>query len=184
MLLNRTLPAPRPSTARLLRASSTKAERRLWRHLRAHRLSGYSFRRQEPIGSYIADFVCVRRRLVIEVDGTSHRSKHEYDHIRTRYPGSLGYRVLRFTNERVLLETRAVLRSIHRHITPRKPRSPRSRVKRIYPPKSGALRKIPLVHAASLAKLNQTRRNAHPSPELGEGEGSRTSGAYQMDEAS
>lgn len=116
MLLNRTQPLGQTQAARILRANATTAERRLWRYLRAHRLAGYSFRRQEPIGPYIVDFVCPKRRLVIEVDGTSHASKFEYDQIRTRYLNALGYRVLRFSNQRVLLETRAVLRSIHRHL--------------------------------------------------------------------
>ena len=105
MLLNRALAGVRPQTARLLRANATPAERRLWRHLRAHRLAGHSFRRQEPIGPYIVDFACVKHRLVVEVDGSSQRSKHEYDEIRTRYLRSLGFRVLRFSNQRVLLET-------------------------------------------------------------------------------
>jgi len=122
MLLNRVLPAARPPTARLLRANSTKAEQLLWRHLRARRLAGYSFRRQEPVGPYIADFVCLKRRLVIEVDGTSHSSKQEYDQIRTSYLRCMGYRVLRFSNDRVLFETSAVLRSIQRHLAPRKSR--------------------------------------------------------------
>ncbi len=97
---------------------STPAERRLWRHLRAHRLAGCSFTRQHPLGPYIVDFACLERGLVIEVDGMSHRNKDEYDWIRSRYLRNLGFRVLRFSNDRVLLDTRAVLRSIERHLNP------------------------------------------------------------------
>lgn len=102
--------------ARTLRRGATFAERHLWKHLRAHRLSGYYFRRQQPLGPYIVDFACKKRRLVIEVDGMSHASRAEYDRLRTQYLRRMGYRVLRFSNDRVLLETRAVLRSIQRHL--------------------------------------------------------------------
>ena len=105
------------SAARLLRQRATPAERQLWKHLRAHRFGGYSFRRQQPLGPYIVDFACLKRRLVVEVDGKSHESKLEYDRIRTQYLKCPGYRVLRFSNDRVLAETRAVLRSIRRHLS-------------------------------------------------------------------
>lgn len=103
--------------SRLTRPSSTPAERRLWRHLRAHRLAGCAFTRQYPLGPYIVDFACLERGLVIEVDGMSHRHKDEYDWIRSRYLRNRGLRVLRFSNDRVLLDTRAVLRSIERHLS-------------------------------------------------------------------
>jgi very-short-patch-repair endonuclease len=58
--------------ARSLRLSSTDAERRLWRALRDRQLEGYKFRRQRPIGPFIADFVCLERLLIIELDGSQH----------------------------------------------------------------------------------------------------------------
>jgi very-short-patch-repair endonuclease len=58
--------------SRRRRAESTDAERRLWVHLRAKRFSGFKFRRQHPIGPYFADFCCVARLLVIEIDGSQH----------------------------------------------------------------------------------------------------------------
>jgi len=128
VLIKRTLcAAPTPIVAlrigstKHLRPKATPAERRLWRHLRARRLSGYTFRRQEPIGPYIADFVCPKRRLIIEIDGNSHQGKVDYDRVRTQYLRRLGYRVLRFPNDRVLLDTGGVSRSILRHLSPRKP---------------------------------------------------------------
>src|SRR6185295_2538863 len=58
--------------ARALRSGATDAESLLWRHLRAHRFAGWKFKRQQPIGPYIVDFVCLAARLVIEVDGGQH----------------------------------------------------------------------------------------------------------------
>ena len=55
--------------ARNMRAAPTDAEAILWRQLRAHRFAGYKFKRQQPIGNYIADFVCVEAKVIIEVDG-------------------------------------------------------------------------------------------------------------------
>src|SRR5215472_14944091 len=110
----------RTQSSRQFRRCATPAERLLWRHLRARRLAGYCFRRQQPLGPYIVDFACLRRRLVIEVDGASHLSRVEYDQIRTEYLKRLGYRVVRFPNYKVLAETKAVLRSIHRHLSPPK----------------------------------------------------------------
>ena len=120
LLVRRTATGIRTRTTKL-GAKATAAERRLWRHLRAHRLGGYFFRRQRAIGPYIVDFACLKRRLIVEVDGNSHESRVEYDWIRAQYLKRLGYRVLRFSNARVLLETRAVLRSILRHLSPPKP---------------------------------------------------------------
>ena len=126
--------SPTP-TAQLFRKRSTPAERYLCRYLRAHRLAGYSLRRQEPVGPYIVDFACKKRRLVIEVDGQSHASKVEHDWLRTQYLKRLGYRVLRFSNDRVLLDTKAVLRSILRHLS-----TPKSRHSPLPSPREGGVR--------------------------------------------
>lgn len=58
--------------ARQLRRNMTEAEHVLWRHLRAHRFDGQKFRRQQPIGPYVVDFVHLRARLIIEADGGQH----------------------------------------------------------------------------------------------------------------
>jgi very-short-patch-repair endonuclease len=60
--------------ARTLRQNMTEAERRLWQILRSHQMKGYKFRRQAPIGRYIADFVCHEARLIVEIDGGQHDS--------------------------------------------------------------------------------------------------------------
>jgi very-short-patch-repair endonuclease len=93
--------------ARELRQSMTDAERRLWRYLRRHFLDVH-FRRQVPIGPYIVDFACLRRMLVVEIDGGQHMGSPE-DEVRDRWLGSRGYRVLRFWNHEVLKNTEGVL---------------------------------------------------------------------------
>ena len=98
--------------ARELRSNATDAERLLWRFLRNRRLSGYRFRRQAPLGPYVADFVCLRARLVVEVDGSQHDERLIEELERTRHLARLGFRVIRFWNNEVLSETEAVLESI------------------------------------------------------------------------
>ncbi|MFW2338544.1 MAG: endonuclease domain-containing protein [Acidimicrobiia bacterium] len=91
---------PRPQRhierARNMRKSMTSAETYVWTLVRGKRL-GWKFRRQEPIGPYIVDFVCIGRRLVVELDGDGHGG--EYDDRRDEYLGRLGFRVLRFDND-------------------------------------------------------------------------------------
>ncbi|MDE2307342.1 MAG: endonuclease domain-containing protein [Xanthomonadaceae bacterium] len=100
--------------ARQLRNESTDAERRLWYFLRRQQLAGYKFRRQYPLAGYIADFVCVPARLVIELDGGQHLDALAYDRRRTEVLQREGYRVLRFWNDDALLRTEDVLREIFR----------------------------------------------------------------------
>ena len=70
------------SFAKDLRKRSTDAERLLWRHLRAKRICGLKFRRQQCIGDYIVDFVCFEKRIVIELDGGQHADNREKDKVR------------------------------------------------------------------------------------------------------
>ena len=100
------------ANARALRANATDAERCLWRHLRNRHLGDYRFRRQQPIGGYIVDFVCIRARLIVEIDGGQHADDLLYDLERTRDLARCGFRVIRFWNHDVLRETEAVLVSI------------------------------------------------------------------------
>ncbi|RMG81776.1 MAG: endonuclease domain-containing protein [Chloroflexi bacterium] len=94
------------------RKDPTPAEAHLWRYLRNRRLNQAKFRRQHAIGRYIVDFVCLSARLVIEVDGAYHGDKIDYDRQRQAELEGMGYRVLRFSNEAVLHQTREVLRQI------------------------------------------------------------------------
>src|SRR5207249_5288075 len=90
--------------AKSLRRSMTRAETLLWRYLKAHRLDGFGFRRQVPMGPYVADFVCHQARLVIEVDGEAHdfQSRQASDAVRDAWFARNGYAVLRVTNSDVL----------------------------------------------------------------------------------
>src|SRR5512144_1952713 len=87
------------SRARKLRYDSTDAERIIWNALRAHRLNGASFRRQTPIGPFVADFVCHAANLVVELDGGQHfeDANAQRDSRRDAFLASKGFRVLRFS---------------------------------------------------------------------------------------
>lgn len=100
--------------ARESRHASTRAEKRLWEGLRAHR-SGMHFRRQHPIGDrFVTDFYCVQARLCIEIDGDSHAEpdQERYDAERTARITELGYRVLRFRNVDVMKNLAGVVEAI------------------------------------------------------------------------
>jgi very-short-patch-repair endonuclease len=100
--------------AKRLRREMTRAETLLWRHLKANRLSGLGFRRQTPMGNYIADFVAHSCKLVVEVDGESHdfESRLRHDARRDEWFASCGYRVLRFTNDDVMKNLEGVVIAI------------------------------------------------------------------------
>ena len=94
--------------ARLLRRAQTDAETKFWHAVKAGRLAGYKFRRQYPICQYIADFVCVDSKLIVEIDGGQH-CENERDKMRTAFLESHGYEVLRFWNDAVLENIEGVL---------------------------------------------------------------------------
>lgn len=98
--------------ARRLRRNQTDAERKLWQKLRHRQLIGARFRRQHPIGPFIADFCSTEHRLVIELDGRHHASQGGRDRERTKYLNHRGYRVLRFWDDEVLKETAVVVEVI------------------------------------------------------------------------
>jgi very-short-patch-repair endonuclease len=98
--------------ARQLRKDSTDAERMLWQHLRARQIDGCKFRRQRPVGPYIADFVCVERKLILELDGGQHAENKAYDNRRTEWLESEGFRVLRFWNNDVLEDVESVKQAV------------------------------------------------------------------------
>jgi len=90
--------------ARHLRKHQTDAERKLWRELRNLKHSGFHFRRQAPIGPYVADFICYALKLVIEIDGGQHNETEGItsDERRTAWLETQGYQVLRFWNNDVI----------------------------------------------------------------------------------
>jgi len=141
--------------ARQLRRTQTPAEAALWQALRGRRFHGLKFRRQHPIGPYVADFYCPSLRLVIEVDGDVHHERRDYDTARTEHLSQYHYRVVRFRNEEVLNDLDGVLRRLtalitedHSSVTPEQRRSP-------------ALNHMPSVD----------KQDTPPLPRLGEGAG-------------
>lgn len=96
--------------ARQLRKSMTDAETLLWFHLRRNQLGGLRFRKQHPIGSYIADFACIEKRLIVEIDGSQHGSPRDMQ--RDSWLRDNGFQVLRLWNNDVLSRTSDVLTTI------------------------------------------------------------------------
>jgi very-short-patch-repair endonuclease len=117
---------PLRTRARALRNAATDAERRLWQWLRGAALDGARFRRQVPLGGYIADFLCPRLRLVVELDGGQHNDagQADYDTRRTAAFAARGYRVLRYWNHEVMRDTEAVVADILRAVSQTRHPSP------------------------------------------------------------
>ncbi len=103
-----------PSLAQRLRKNPSTAEVRLWRLIEPLRTGQYHFRKQAPIGRYVADFACHRAKLVIEVDGDTHfvGMGPQRDDARTAFLTGEGYTILRFTNLDVLTNPDGVYASI------------------------------------------------------------------------
>ena len=126
------LPPPQPKSdtaierARYLRAVATPAERVLWSVLRDLRPHGFHFRRQSPIGAYVADFACKQAKLVVELDGSQHgeNSNRDRDEARTVFLAARGYRVIRFWNHEVFENRDGVVDAILRALGPTRPASP------------------------------------------------------------
>jgi very-short-patch-repair endonuclease len=97
--------------AKKLRKQSTDTERQLWRYLRNRQMEGFKFRRQQPIGSYVVDFVDLERKVIVELDGGQHTLNPE-DKIRDEWLRVEGYRVLRFWDNEVFNNLTGVLETI------------------------------------------------------------------------
>ncbi len=97
-----------------LKKNSTEAERLLWKELQ-NKKTGFKFRRQHVISDLIVDFICIRKKLVVEVDGKIHLNQIDEDTIRTLRLNTKGYRVIRFTNNEVIQSPETVAKKI-RHI--------------------------------------------------------------------
>ena len=83
--------------AKNLRKNMTDTEKRFWYRINRNQM-GVKFRRQQPIGPYIVDFICYSLRIIIELDGEQHLNNLEYDNVRTDYLKSQGYNVIRIPN--------------------------------------------------------------------------------------
>ncbi len=137
--------------AKSLRTNQTEAEQRLWYHLRAHRFMGLKFKRQKPMGRYVVDFVCMERRLIIELDGGQHAERASYDKIRDEWLRTQGYTVLRFWNNDVMQQLENVLEQIRSTLSP-----------------------TPLPQAGEgneVSKFDDAPQHESPLPPAGEGQG-------------
>ena len=101
--------------APVLRQGMTDSEQRLWYALRAEQL-GYKFRRQHPLGHYIADFACLQPRLIVELDGSQHAAQHHYDAERDAFFSGQGFGVLRFPSNAVFQNLEGVLTQIQQRL--------------------------------------------------------------------
>lgn len=115
----------RPSSYSLLKEfkeerkkNETEAEKFLWYHLTDNKLSGYHFRRQHIIDEFIVDFVCLEKKLIVEIDRKYHNTPEiqEADKLRTILLENLGYKVIRFTNEEVTRDIETVLQKIKKEL--------------------------------------------------------------------
>jgi very-short-patch-repair endonuclease len=104
---------PLTGVARKLRSTLTEQERLLWYRLRDRRFARHKFRRQFVVGAYVVDFVCLRQKLIVEIDGGQHTEQVEYDEQRTRFLVAAGFRVVRFWNDEVMTKLEDVLGVIH-----------------------------------------------------------------------
>ena len=102
--------------ARTLRKNSTDAERNLWYSLRARQLDGFKFKRQQPLDNYIVDFVCLEKRLIIELDGGQHAVDRKKDIERDNRLEKAGFHILRFWNNDVLGNHDGVLSVIRKQL--------------------------------------------------------------------
>ena len=98
--------------AKEMRHNPVATEKLFWSMVRNRQIGGFKFRRQVPIGSYIADFVCMERRLIVELDGPFHEGRERYDAARDAFLRGEGFRVMRFTNEDFAGDAAIVLRAI------------------------------------------------------------------------
>ena len=98
--------------AKEMRHDPVAMEKFFWSHLRNRQLGRFKFRRQVPIGPYIADFVCADRMFIVELDGPFHAGRKSYDETRDAYLATLGYRIWRFSNAHAGDDWVTVLQSI------------------------------------------------------------------------
>jgi very-short-patch-repair endonuclease len=105
--------------AKQLRKNLTNAEVILWSELKSGQMDDFKFRRQHPVGPFIADFANMKTKLIIEIDGNTHSEDHEikYDEKRTKFLEREGWIVIRFWNTDIYENLDGVLDTIYRHLT-------------------------------------------------------------------
>ena len=102
--------------AKSLRREMTNGERLLWQRLRGEQL-GCKFRRQHPIGPYVADFACLAPRLIVEVDGSQHADRHAYDAKRDMFFGNRGFDMMRFPANLPFSDLQSMVEAIYQRVT-------------------------------------------------------------------
>lgn len=103
--------------AKDLRNNTTDTESFLWQRLRGKRFENLKFKRQQPIGNFIVDFVSLEKKLVIELDGGQHMDNMDEDQARDQWLKAQGFNVLRFWNNEVLTNVESVLKTIQRQVS-------------------------------------------------------------------
>jgi very-short-patch-repair endonuclease len=121
--------------AKKLRRNSTQAEALLWRSLKARQLDGIKFRRQQPVGKFIVDFVCFEKRIVIELDGGQHAITKSRDNDRDRWLADKGFIIMRFWNNDLFENLDGVLAVIRQQCLSRASPSP-------YPSRQGRVSSV------------------------------------------
>ncbi|QSI28811.1 DUF559 domain-containing protein [Variovorax sp. RKNM96] len=111
------------ANAQALRREMTDSERKLWSGLRAEQL-GVKFRRQHPLGNYIADFACLEPKLIVELDGSQHRTQQGYDAQRDAFFRTQGFDVLRFASNEPFINLDGVRQAIANRLAELTPSAP------------------------------------------------------------
>ena len=112
IVIGQKISSDKAARARELRRNQTPTERLLWERLRANRLSGWHFRRQQVVAGFIVDFYCHAASLAVELDGAIHETQVDYDVERDRVLAGLGVRVLRIQNQSVCDNLKTTLEMI------------------------------------------------------------------------
>ena len=97
-----------------LRLSQTDVESTFWYHLKNRNFYGFKFRRQHQLQGFIVDFVCLQKKIIIELDGSQHCEQEKYDAIRTQKLEADGYKVIRFWNNEIIENLDGVLEELHK----------------------------------------------------------------------
>jgi very-short-patch-repair endonuclease len=112
IVIGQTVDAAKVNAAKQQRRTMTIAEKLLWQQVRANRLGGFHFRRQQIAAGYIVDFYCHAARLVVEVDGPIHEQQRDYDKVRDLALTKLGFRIVRFSNDVIIRDLQHVVTQI------------------------------------------------------------------------
>ncbi|MBQ8460438.1 DUF2817 domain-containing protein [bacterium] len=143
------------SHAKELRNNATIHEQILWKYLKQHKFMNLKFRRQQPIGNYIVDFVCCSPKIIIELDGSQHIENKNYDEQRDKYLSDLGFKIIRIWNNDIISNIEGVLSFIKQEIENPTRKSKISTL----PQGEGRLLFIPCLNPDGLQ--NNTRTNAN-----------------------